>query len=116
MRPSNIRKSVSAFLIAAVVATPTSFLRPTGCPAVRRGGSLRRLVASCWGRMSRIGGAYSYALLGHARARNILARPFDQRVFFAGEATHPSDFSTAHGAYASGLRAAQEAVAVLAPN
>lgn len=81
---------------------------------VRR--ALRPLVASCWGRTSRVGGAYSHALPGYAAARKILARPFDQRVFFAGEATHPFDFSTAHGAYASGLRAAREVIAVLAPN
>jgi monoamine oxidase len=40
-----------------------------------------------------------------------LALPFEQRVFFAGEATHIDDFSTAHGAYESGLRAAEEAIA-----
>jgi monoamine oxidase len=43
-----------------------------------------------------------------------LALPFEQRLFFAGEATHTDDFSTAHGAYDSGLRAAEEAIAALA--
>lgn len=69
---------------------------------------LRPLIASNWTRMLRIGGAYSYALPGHSQARQILARPFDQRVFFAGEATSPGDFSTAHGALDSGTRAAEE--------
>jgi len=44
----------------------------------------------------------------------VLAQPFDDRIFFTGEATHPFDFSTAHGAYESGLRAAEEAIAALA--
>jgi hypothetical protein len=30
-----------------------------------------------------------------------------------GEATHVNDYSTAHGAYHSGLRAAEEAIAAL---
>jgi hypothetical protein len=37
-----------------------------------------------------------------------LARPF------AGEATHRTDFSTAHGAYESGVRGAEEAIGALA--
>ena len=64
--------------------------------------------------MTRIGGAYSHALPGCAAARKTLAQPFDDRLFFAGEATDPSDYSTAHGAYASGVRAAEEAIAALA--
>jgi len=76
--------------------------------------SLRPLIASGWSRMTFVGGAYSHALPGHAAARNELARPFEQRLFFAGEATHRHDFSTAHGAYDSGLRAAEEAIDALA--
>lgn len=76
--------------------------------------NLRPLAATCWSRMDQIGGAYSSALPGCAAARRDLARPFDGRVFFAGEATETEDFSTAHGAYASGLRAAGEAIAALA--
>jgi monoamine oxidase len=76
--------------------------------------SLRPLVASSWSRMTHVGGAYSYALPGHAAAREDLARPFEQRFFFAGEATHVHDYSTAHGAHDSGVRAAEEAIAALA--
>jgi monoamine oxidase len=79
---------------------------------VRR--DLRPLVASDWGRLTHMGGGYSYALPGHAAARQALARPFEQPLFFAGEATSPSDFSTAHGAHDSGVRAADEAIAALA--
>ena len=34
-------------------------------------------------------------------------------MFFAGEATSPGDFSTAHGAHDSGIRAANEVIAAL---
>jgi monoamine oxidase len=77
--------------------------------------NLRPLVASNWSRMAHIGGAYSHALPGHAGARQELARPFEQRVFFAGEATHAFDFSTAHGAHDSGVRAGDEVIAELLP-
>ena len=80
---------------------------------VRR--ALRPLVVTSWTRDAHIGGAYSSALPGHAAARADLARPYENRLFFAGEATHPFDFSTAHGAYHSGIRAAEEAMAALAP-
>ena len=81
------------------------------------GGEIRRylrpLITTDWTRTSYIGGAYSYALPGQAGARAMLARPFEDRLFFAGEATHEFDFSTAHGAHDSGVRAAEEAIAAL---
>jgi monoamine oxidase len=40
--------------------------------------------------------------------RATLAAPIDGRLFFAGEATSPNFFSTAHGARDSGERAAGE--------
>lgn len=74
---------------------------------------LRPLAASDWSQMPRIGGAYSYALPGRVAARKTLARPFEARLFFAGEATSAGDFSTAHGAHDSGVRAAGEVIAAL---
>ncbi|SHG11664.1 monoamine oxidase [Kaistia soli DSM 19436] len=78
------------------------------------GSNIRRhlspLVASSWCSTEWIGGSYSHALPGHADARQILAQPIDDRLFFAGEATHRSDFSTAHGAWDSGLRAARQVI------
>lgn len=73
---------------------------------------LRPLVSSTWSRTDTIGGSYSHALPGHAAERERLAQPFEDRLFFAGEASHPSDFSTAHGAYQTGDRAADEVIAV----
>jgi monoamine oxidase len=76
---------------------------------------VRPLIASDWAGSLTIRGAYSHALPGRADARIALSRPFEDRLFFAGEATHATDFSTAHGAYLSGIRAAEEAIAALAP-
>jgi monoamine oxidase len=76
---------------------------------------LKALVASNWTRTHEVGGGYSHALPKQAPSRGELALPFDNRLFFAGEATHMTDFSTAHGAYESGLRAAEEVIAALAP-
>jgi len=56
-------------------------------------------------------GTYSHALPGHAGDRAILAALVDNRLFFAGEATSPNFFSTAHGAHNSGGRAARELLA-----
>jgi monoamine oxidase len=58
-------------------------------------------------------GSYSYGLPGHAGDRAMLAAPVDDRLFFAGEATSPCFFSTAHGAYMTGLAAAESALASL---
>ncbi|QDI83529.1 FAD-dependent oxidoreductase [Methylorubrum populi] len=75
--------------------------------------AVRPLAATSWSRMASIGGAYSCALPGQSNARARLARPFEDRLFFAGEATHPFDFTTAHGAHDSGQRAADEVLAAL---
>ncbi len=69
---------------------------------------LRPLAESRWAHDPFAMGAYSHALPGHAEARAVLAAPIDGRLFFAGEATSPNFFSTAHGARDSGERAAGE--------
>ena len=104
-------RAAAADGVDAAFARATDQLARLFGSAVRR--SLRPLVASNWAGTASIGGAYSHALPGQADARTVLARPLDGRLFFAGEATHVTDFSTAHGAYESGVRAAQEAITVL---
>lgn len=74
-------------------------------------GKLKPLAESRWASDPFAQGAYSHALPGQARARAVLAAPVDDRLFFAGEATSPNFFSTAHGARDSGERAAREAMA-----
>ena len=75
---------------------------------------LRPLAESRWAHDPFARGSYSHALPGHAGDRAVLAAPVDGRLFFAGEATSPEFFSTAHGARDSGERAAAEVLASLA--
>jgi monoamine oxidase len=43
----------------------------------------------------------------------VLAAPVEDRLFFAGEACSIHDYSTAHGAYRTGVAAAEQAIAAL---
>ena len=70
-------------------------------------GSLVPVVATGWAGDPLSLGSYSHALPGHADARATLARPVDGRLVFAGEATSRHFFSTAHGAFEEGARAAR---------
>jgi monoamine oxidase len=72
---------------------------------------LKPLAESRWAHDRFARGSYSHALPGHAGDRAVLAAPVDGRLFFAGEATSPNFFSTAHGARDSGERAAGEVTA-----
>jgi monoamine oxidase len=72
---------------------------------------LKPLKESRWAHDPFARGSYSHALPGHADKRAVLAAPVDGRLFFAGEATSPNFFSTAHGARDSGERAAREVMA-----
>ena len=72
---------------------------------------LKPLAESRWAHDPFARGSYSHALPGHAGKREVLAAPVDGRLFFAGEATSPEFFSTAHGARDSGERAAREVLA-----
>jgi monoamine oxidase len=71
---------------------------------------LHPIAASAWARDPYARGSYSHALPGHADARQTLAEPVEGRLFFAGEACSVHDFSTAHGAYRTGIAAADAAV------
>jgi monoamine oxidase len=72
---------------------------------------LHPIAATAWARDPYARGSYSHAMPGHADARVILAAPVDERLFFAGEACMVHDFSTAHGAYRSGVAAAEAVIA-----
>jgi monoamine oxidase len=74
---------------------------------------LRPIIGSWWHRQPTIGGAYSHALPGHADQRAVLARAAGERLLFAGEACSPYDFSTAHGAWATGIAAAEQIESML---
>jgi len=68
---------------------------------------LKLVTGSAWGRDDFALGSYSHACPGHASARQVLASSPDERIAFAGEACSRSDFSTAHGAYLTGVAAAE---------
>jgi len=53
-------------------------------------------------------GSYSYAIPGMADCRATLAAPVEGRLFFAGEACSPGNFSTAHGGWETGVAAAEQ--------
>jgi len=74
---------------------------------------LKPLKESRWAHDPFARGSYSHALPGHSGKRAVLAAPVDGRLFFAGEATSPNFFSTAHGAHDSGVRAAREVLGVI---
>jgi monoamine oxidase len=71
---------------------------------------LKPIAESRWGVDPYARGAYSHARPGLAWARAELARPVEDRIFFAGEACSPHAFSTAHGAYETGVAAAEAAL------
>ncbi len=68
---------------------------------------IRPLAIHRWGTDLYSGGAYSYAMPGHAGGAPTLAAPVDGRIYFAGEACCEDQFSTAHGAYLTGIQAAK---------
>lgn len=77
----------------------------------------KEIVTTCatnWATNPYTLGAYSVLSAGGGEARKELARPIEDRVFFAGEATSADGFSTAHGAYNSGLTAAATIARALA--
>ena len=72
-----------------------------------------RVVVTAWQDDPWTLGSYSAARPGQAHQRSILARPIDDRLFFAGEATSPEFFYTCHGAFLTGQRAIEEIAALL---
>ena len=65
-----------------------------------------------WGADPLARGAYSYALPGKVDCRATLAAAVDGRLFFAGEACSKHDYSTAHGAYLTGIAVAEQVMAM----
>jgi monoamine oxidase len=68
---------------------------------------VRFLALHCWGGDPFARGSYSFARPGQADKRAVLAEPVDDRLFFAGEACSLHHFSTAHGAFRTGVSAAE---------
>ena len=81
-----------------------------GCrqPAWRRGGVVARGRSDA--ATAAAGDWLSYCQ--STRRRGALAAAVDNRLFFAGEACSQHDYSTAHGAYLTGVVAAEQVIAV----
>lgn len=79
------------------------------------GRRLTPIATSRWRHEPFVRGSYSHADVGSAGQRAVLAAPVDDRLFFAGEACSVTDFSTAHGAYATGIAAAEAILALHQP-
>ncbi len=76
---------------------------------------LKPIRVHAWGTDPFARGAYSFALPGKTASRQVLAAPVDERLFFAGEACSKHDYSTAHGAYRTGIAAADAVIAARRP-
>ena len=76
-------------------------------------GAIGELEAACvqdWQRDLHSRGGYSYVLVNGEGAREELAAPIGDTVFFAGEATDSEEAGTVAGALRSGIRAARQAL------
>jgi monoamine oxidase len=71
-------------------------------------------TATQWTSDEHILGAYSYAKPGHASDRLALSHPIGDRVFLAGEAVSPEAYASCHGAFQSGIEAAEKALGSIA--
>ncbi|MBC6440151.1 MAG: FAD-dependent oxidoreductase [Rhodospirillales bacterium] len=72
-----------------------------------------RVIVTAWEGDPWTLGSYSAATPGNAHQRAELARPVDDHIFFAGEATSGEFFATCHGAYLTGIRAIDEVAGAL---
>jgi monoamine oxidase len=71
--------------------------------------SLQQFYTHNWHKDPFTAGAYSYIPVGGLAAPSELAKPLEDTLFFAGEATNDmGHHATVHGAIATGLRAAKE--------
>ena len=115
------------YIIAFVGADLARSLEAAGAVAAvsRVRGIIRRLIGPAEERAFRTGhatawaadpwalGAYSGALPGKAHMRREMAKPIDDRLFFAGEAGEAKWAAQLAGAYLSGRRAADEAATAI---
>jgi monoamine oxidase len=92
-----------AFGLEALVAAAGSGVRAR----------VRGAAATGWLADPFVRGAYSAALPGAAGSREVLVRPVGERILFAGEAASLDAYASCHGAHASGIVAAERAIAGL---
>lgn len=93
-----------------VIATALAQLAEmTGIPEVRIRQEIEQIYYHDWATDPFSRGAYSYVPAGAGDARERLATPVEDTLYFAGEAANTEGHAaTVHGAIASGRRAAQQ--------
>jgi monoamine oxidase len=69
--------------------------------------AVKRTHATRWGKEPWVLGAFSAAAPGGQPGRRVLMEPVRERLFFAGEAAHETQWGTVGGAWESGERAAE---------
>lgn len=74
---------------------------------------IRHTLSTAWVSDPWARGSYSAALPGKAHGREQLNEPLNEQIFFAGEACSLDSFGTIHGAWHSGVSAAEKALASL---
>ncbi|MEE2774472.1 MAG: NAD(P)/FAD-dependent oxidoreductase [Pseudomonadota bacterium] len=72
--------------------------------------NIEKAITTAWTSEPFSKGSYSYSRPSNIRNRKELAKPLENKLFFAGEATDEIHYGTAHGAYFAGLRAAEEVI------
>ncbi|MES0864738.1 FAD-dependent oxidoreductase [Ruegeria sp. SCPT10] len=94
------------FIAAALGALTSGFVPIAGAAQGTR--TATGYIRTNWSRDPYSLGSYSYVAKGSWRKDHAaLGRPVGDRLFFAGEATHPSYNSTVHAAYESGIMASE---------
>src|SRR5215470_16313102 len=101
-------RSKSAENLAAMVSFALDWLTGLYGAEVRK--AVKRTSVTRWDHDPWTFGAFSIAVPGGQGARAALAEPVRDRIFFAGEATHETQWGTVGGAWASGERAAELAL------
>ncbi len=74
-----------------------------------------RAIVSAWDTDPWVLGAYAAVKPGHFGARQTLAEPIENRLFFAGEALEIVTMGTCGGAFANGTKAVDRIAAALQP-
>ena len=72
--------------------------------------AIKRSHATNWGVNPLALGAMSAPGIGQVEARKVLQEPLGERIWFAGEALHDTQWGTVTGAWESGTRAAEAAL------
>ena len=98
---------------AAMVAFAVDWLGELYGADVKK--AVRRKHATNWAKEPWALGAFSAAQVGGQPSRRILMEPLANRVYFAGEAVHETQWGTLGGAWESGERAAEAVLKRFAP-